>query len=122
MAWTSRLESVGLGIGGEQGYTSNIDSQTQEDAMEISISSELLQRARELAQAEGLTVEAYVERLIREDHEWREFAEDPLDATDPEFEEVREAVMEGLEDVERGDSKPAAEVIAELRAKYGISD
>jgi predicted transcriptional regulator len=90
--------------------------------MEITISSELVERARELAQAEGLTVEAYVERLIREDQEWREYAEEPLDATDPEFDEVRQAVMEGLEDIERGDSKPAAEVIAELRAKYGISN
>ena len=90
--------------------------------MEITISSELVERAREMAQAEGLTVEAYVERLIREDQEWREYAEEPLDATDSEFEEVRQAVMEGLEDIERGDSKPAAEVIAELRAKYGISN
>jgi len=90
--------------------------------MEITISSELVEQACELAQAEGLTVEAYVERLIREDQEWRQYSEEPLDATDPEFEEVRKAVMEGLEDIERGDSKPAAEVIAELRAKYGISN
>jgi predicted transcriptional regulator len=89
--------------------------------MEITISSELVQRARELAQAEGLTVEAYVERLIREDQEWREYAEEPLDATDPQFEEVREAVMEGLEDAERGNSRPAADVLAELRAKHGLS-
>ena len=90
--------------------------------MEITISSELVEQAREIAKAEGLTVEAYLERLIREDQEWREYSEEPLDAADPEFEEVRQAVMEGLEDVEGGDSKPAAEVIAELRAKYGISN
>jgi len=89
--------------------------------MEITISSELVERAREMAQAEGLTVEAYVERLIREDQEWREYAEEPLDATDPEFEEVRKAVLEGLEDAERGDTRPAADVLAELRAKHGPS-
>jgi hypothetical protein len=89
--------------------------------MDITISAELVERARELAQAEGLSVEAYVERLIREDQEWREYAEGPLAPTNPEFDQVREAVMEGLEDAERGDSKPAAEVFAELRAKYDIS-
>jgi len=89
--------------------------------MDITISSELLEQARERAKAEGLTVEAYVEQLILEDQDWKEYSEESLDADQPEFDEVREAVMEGLEEVERGEGKPAAETFANLRAKYGVS-
>jgi len=89
--------------------------------MDITISSELEEQALEQAKAEGLTVEAYVEQLIREDKGWKEYAEGPLGAAHPEFDEVRRAVTEGLEEAERGEGKPAAEVFAELRVKHGLS-
>jgi hypothetical protein len=89
--------------------------------MTITIAPELEELLRERAEAQGLTIEAYVERLIREDSEWYEHIEEPLDETDPEFEEVRLAVTEGLEQAERGEGRPANEVFAELRAKHGIS-
>jgi predicted transcriptional regulator len=87
----------------------------------ITISAELEIEVRNKARAEGLSVEAYVERLIREDEEWVEQSEEPLDDRDPEFVDIRAAVTEGLEQAERGESRPAEQVFAELRAKYGIS-
>jgi hypothetical protein len=89
--------------------------------MDITISSELAEQARQRAQAEGLTVEAYVEQLIREDQEWKEYSEDLMDPDHPEFGEVHKAVMEGLEQAERGEGESAAKTFADLRAKYGIS-
>ena len=89
--------------------------------MTITISSQLETHVREKAQAQGLSVEAYIEQLVRDD-EWT--AEEPLDAldeTDPEYAEIRAAVGEGLEQAERGEGRPADEVFAELRAKHGIS-
>ncbi len=73
------------------------------------------------AQAEGVSVEAYVEQLVREDEEWSELSEAPITPHDPEFAEVKAAVMEGLEQAKRGESRPAEDVFAELRAKHGIS-
>ena len=89
--------------------------------MTITISSQLETHVREKAQAHGLSVEAYIEQLVRDD-EWT--AEGPLDAVDeadPEYIEIRAAVGEGLEQAERGEGRPADEVFAELRAKHGIS-
>ncbi len=74
--------------------------------MKITISAELEAQLEQKASAEGLTVEAYVERLIRED--------------DAEFDEIRAAVSEGLAQAERGEGKPAREVFAELRARHGV--
>jgi predicted transcriptional regulator len=88
--------------------------------MTITIPSELEVAVRNKAEVEGLSIEAYVERLIREDEQFIEQSEEPLDDKDPEFVEIREAVLEGLEQAERGESRPAEEVFAELRAKYGI--
>ena len=82
--------------------------------MTITISPDVESRAREKAAFAGLSVEAYVEQLILED-EWPHSDED-----DPEFEEIRAAVMEGLDQFERGEGRPAEEVFAELRAKHGI--
>jgi hypothetical protein len=87
--------------------------------MKITISAELEVQLHQKATAEGLTVEAYVERLIREDA-WQETTEDPLQETDPEFDEIRAAVSEGLAQAERGEGKPACEVFAELRARHGV--
>ncbi len=88
--------------------------------MNLSISPELETQLRNRAEAEGISIEAYVERLIREDEEWEEQSEPPLDENDPEFENIRVAVMEGLAQAERGQSRPAEEVFSELRAKHGI--
>ena len=88
--------------------------------MTISISPELEAQIQKKAMAEGMSVDAYVERLIREDEDWQEGVSNPLDETDPEFADIREAVMEGMEQAEAGQSRPAKEVFAELRAKHGI--
>ena len=88
--------------------------------MIITIPPELETAVRNKAQAEGLSVAAYVERLIREDEEWTEQSEEPLDDSDPDFADIRAAVMEGLEQAEGGEGTPAEEVFAELRAKHGI--
>jgi hypothetical protein len=85
----------------------------------ITISAELDAQMKEKAKAAGLTVEAYVERLIREDAAWAKTVEAPLDETDTEYDEIRAAVSEGLAQAERGEGKPARDVFAGLRARYG---
>ncbi len=88
--------------------------------MTITISTELAVQLQRKANAEGLTVEAYVESLIREDGAWGEASEEALQETDPEYDEIRDAVSEGLAQAERGEGKPASEVFAELRARRGV--
>jgi hypothetical protein len=88
--------------------------------MTITISAELEAQMNAKAKAEGLTVEAYVERLIREDSVWVESMEEPLDETSAEYDEIRAAVSEGLAQAERGEGKPARDVFAELRARHGL--
>jgi hypothetical protein len=87
--------------------------------MTITISADLEAQMKEKAKAEGLTVEAYVERLIREDAAWAETMEAPLNETDTEHDEIRAAVSEGLAQAERGEGKPARDVFAGLRARHG---
>jgi predicted transcriptional regulator len=89
--------------------------------MVITIAPELEIGLQKKAEADGISVEAYVERLIREDEDWGERAERVLSDTDPEFAEVRAAVREGLEQAERGEGRTAEEVFAELRARHGLS-
>ena len=89
--------------------------------MTISITPALEARARERAEAEGLSVDSYVERLINEDGEWPELVDDFAEEARPEFEDVRMAVTEGLEQMERGEGRSAREVFAELRAQHGRS-
>jgi hypothetical protein len=89
--------------------------------MTITIAPQLEARVRDKARAKGITVETYIEQLVREDEEWIQESEGPLHENDPEFAEIRAAVAEGLEQAERGEGRPAAEVFAELRAKHGIS-
>ena len=89
--------------------------------MTITISPETEERLRQRAQAEGVSIEAYVEQLVREDEEWGELSEAPLMTHDPEFAEVKAAVTEGLEQAKRGEGRPAEDVFADLRAKHGIS-
>ena len=89
--------------------------------MTITISAETAQRLQEKALAEGLSIEAYVEQLVREDEEWGDLSAAPLTEPDPQFSEVKATVMEGLEQAKRGEGHPAEEVFANLRAKHGIS-
>jgi hypothetical protein len=89
--------------------------------MTITIAPELESQLLEKAQAEGLTVEAYVGRLIRDEEDWQERFEAPLSESGPEFAEIRTAVQAGLEQAEGAEARPAVEVFAELRAKHGIS-
>jgi predicted transcriptional regulator len=88
--------------------------------MKITISTELESKLQQNADAEGLTVEAYVERRIREDNAWAESIEEVLQETDTEFAKTRAAVSEGLAQAERGEGKPAREVFAGLRARHGV--
>ena len=87
--------------------------------MTITISPDVERLACERAAAEGVSVEDYVAQLIRKDEE--ELDDRPIDVSDPEFEEVRAAVMEKFEQAERGEGRAAEEVFAELRAKYDLS-
>lgn len=89
--------------------------------MTITIASELDEQVSKRAHAEGLSVQAYVERLIREEDGWIEQAEEPLAETDPEFAEISTAVQEGLLQAERGEARSAREVFAALRARHGVS-
>ena len=88
--------------------------------MTIAISAELEVQIKDKAKAEGLTVEAYVERLIREDGAWAEHTEKALEETAMECDEIRAAITEGLAQAERGEGKPAREVFAGLRARHGL--
>ena len=89
--------------------------------MTIIVSSDIEAQPRRRAKAEGVSMDAYIERLIRDDDEWADAAEEPAGERDPEFAEVRVAVTEGLEQARRGEGRAAEEVFTELRAKYGIS-
>jgi len=89
--------------------------------MRITIPADLEAQARKRAQTEGLSIEEYLERLIREDLAWKEAVEAPLSDRDPEYMEIRAAVDEGLAQAERGEGKPAREVFAQLRARHGLS-
>lgn len=85
--------------------------------MTVTIPRELEAALRHRAEADGLSVDAYVEQLVREDEEWREFAPDlPVENA-----EIEAAVSRGLEQALRGESHPAEEVFSELRRKHGIS-
>jgi predicted transcriptional regulator len=89
--------------------------------MAILISPDLEAQASQKAKAAGLTTEAYVERLILEDEDWRELPGEAFDEKDEEFLEIQAAVQQGLAQAERGEGQPAHEVFAELRRRHGIS-
>ena len=88
--------------------------------MNITISSETGERLRQKAEAEGLSIEAYIEHLVLECEGWDDLAEAPITRQDTEFSEVQAAVMEGLEQARSGKGRPAEHVFAELQAKHGI--
>jgi hypothetical protein len=89
--------------------------------MTIAISPEAEERLRKRAQAEGISIEAYVEQLVREDEDWGEFSPAPVTARDPEFAKTNAAVNEGLEQARCGEGRGAQDVFNEVRAKHGIS-
>lgn len=89
--------------------------------MTIRISPEAEELLQKRALAAGVSVEAYVEQLVREDEDWGELSEPPFTSRHPEFADVRTAVMEGLEQAKRAESRPAEDVFAELRARHGLS-
>ena len=78
--------------------------------MTITIPPQLEAHVRDNAQAEGVSIDAYIEHLIRND----------VDENDPEFAEIQAAVREGLQQAEHGEGRPAGEVFAGLRANHGI--
>ena len=88
--------------------------------MTITIPPQLEDHVRDKAQAEGVSIEVYIAQLIRDDEEWIEEPEGPLDEKDPDFAEIQAAVREGLQQAERGESRPAEEVFADLRDRHGI--
>jgi hypothetical protein len=81
------------------------------------LQAQLLQRASE----EGISVDAYLERLIREDAAWTAHSGALLDEADPDFAEIQGKVAQGLEQAERGQGRPAQEAFTHLRAKHGLS-
>ncbi len=87
--------------------------------MTIRIPPELDAEIQAKAQARGISVNAYVESLIREDEEWIEQFEESLDNRDSEFAEIRAAVTAGLEQADRGEGRPAEEVFASTRFTPG---
>lgn len=89
--------------------------------MTVRIAPELEAEVQEKAKEGGLSVEAYLERLIHEDEGWSESTETPLTEDDPEFADILMAVDEGLAQAERGEGRAAEDVLAELRAKHGFS-
>ena len=90
--------------------------------MTITISPGLEEQVQGQARAEGVPVEAYIERLIRENLQFGRVDADAatIDKSDPEFAEIHAAVTEGLEEFERGEGRPARTVFAEMRAKHGL--
>jgi hypothetical protein len=87
--------------------------------MTITIQPELERLLLERAKAEGLSADAYVAQLIRENVDWQD---QPLSADDLDFVDIQASVQEGLAQAEANQTRPAREVFAGLRAKYGLSD
>lgn len=75
--------------------------------MTITIPPGLEAEVQVQARAEGLPVEAYIERLIREKlHFSRVDADEAaIDESDPQFAGIQAAVTEGLEQFERGEGR-----------------
>lgn len=89
--------------------------------MALVLNPELEARIQANARAEGLTVEDYLTQVVQEDEDWGELSLDSdMEDTPEEAAEIRAALAESFEQVERGETRPAAEVFAELRARYDI--
>src|SRR5688572_3933603 len=89
--------------------------------MTITIPPELEARLQENARIRGLSVDAYIEELIREDEDSNRCTEPPLEEDDPELSDIRAAVNEALSQADRGEGTPAHEVFARLRQKHRLA-
>ena len=85
--------------------------------MNISISQELQERiAEKVERGDVGSADALIEQAL---NFYLGYQEVELD--EEEFRETKAAIDEALEQGERGEGRPAEEVFAQLRAKYGIS-
>jgi len=89
--------------------------------MTITIPSDLQVQLLERAREEGVSVDVYLERLIREDAAWGEYSGPVLDEADPDFGDISDKVAQGVKQAERGEGRPAKEVFTRLQAKHGLS-
>jgi Arc/MetJ-type ribon-helix-helix transcriptional regulator len=84
--------------------------------MNITISPELQRRIAEKVERGDIgTADAFVEQALSFYLDYEEGEMDEL-----EFRDTKAAIDEALEQGERGEGRPAEEVFATLRAKYGI--
>jgi predicted transcriptional regulator len=79
--------------------------------MTITVSESTAKKVEQRAEAAGLSVDAYLDRLVREDEAWGEIATG-FDERDDDFEAIRAAVSEGLQQAAQGEGIPAEEVFA----------
>jgi hypothetical protein len=79
--------------------------------MAIELTPELESRVRAQAESEGLSVQGFIENLL---------TEDSIAETSEDLVEIRSAVTEGLAEAESGNTKPAAQVFSEFRARHGL--
>ena len=85
--------------------------------MNITLSPELQRRIAEKVERGDIgTADAFVQQAISFYLDYEEGEMDEL-----EFSDTKAAIDEALEQGERGKGRPAEEVFATLRAKYGIS-
>jgi Arc/MetJ-type ribon-helix-helix transcriptional regulator len=85
--------------------------------MNITLSPELQKRIAEKVERGDIgTADAFVEQALNFYLDYEEGEVDEL-----EFRDTKAAIDEALEQGERGEGRPAGEVFAALRAKYGIS-
>jgi prevent-host-death family protein len=76
--------------------------------------AEFLDQVKSTHRPIALTVDGHPEFVIQEAAEYEQML-DRLEAAD-----VREAIRQGLEDVEAGRTRPADEFFEEMRQKYAI--
>jgi predicted transcriptional regulator len=85
--------------------------------MNITLSPELQKRIAEKVERGGVeTADALVEEALTFYLDYEEGETD-----EQEFRDTKAAIDEALAQAERGEGRPAEEVFADLRAKYGIS-
>jgi Arc/MetJ-type ribon-helix-helix transcriptional regulator len=85
--------------------------------MNISLSPELQKRiAEKVERGDVGTTDALVEEAL---NFYLDYEDGEVD--EPEFRDTKAAIDEALEQGEHGEGRPAEQVFADLRAKYGIS-
>ena len=85
--------------------------------MNITLSQELQKRiAEKVERGDVGTADALVEQAL---NFYLDYEEGEMD--DEEFRDTKCAIDEAVEQGERGEGRPAENIFADLRAKYGIS-